>query len=59
MNITKNKLTSIYDIPYFKMDNNEVSKAYKWKPKKNINQIVNDIYQWMKRDYSKVFKYFK
>ena len=59
MNITKNKLTSIYDIPYFKMDNTEVSKTYKWKPKKNINQIVNDIYQWMKRDYSKVFKYFK
>ena len=57
--ITKNKNTSIYDIPYFKMNNNKVSKTYKWKPKKNINQIVNDIYQWMKKDYSKILRYFE
>ena len=59
MNISKNKTTSIYDIPYFKMSNNKVSQTYKWKPKKNINQIVNDTYQWMKKDYSKVVKYFR
>jgi CDP-paratose 2-epimerase len=59
LNITKNKKTSIYDIPYFKMNNNKVSKTYKWKPKKNINQIVNDTYEWMKKDYSKILKYFK
>ena len=59
ISITKNKLTSIYDIPYFKMNNNKVSKTYNWKPKKNINQIVNDIYLWMKKDYLKIFKYFR
>jgi len=57
--ITKNKKTSIYDIPYFKTNNKRVSKTYGWKPKKNINQIVNDTYLWMKRDYSKILKYFK
>lgn len=59
ISITKNKLTSIYDIPYFKMNNNKVSKTYNWKPIKNINQIVNDIYLWMKKDYLKIFKYFR
>ena len=58
LNITKNKKTSIYDIPYFKMNNSRVSNTYKWKPKKNITQIVNDIYKWMKEDYSKISKYF-
>ena len=57
--ITKNKKTSIYDIPYFKTNNKRVSKTYGWKPKKNINQIVNDTYLWMKKDYSKILKYFK
>jgi|TARA_Y100000389_G_C17366778_1_gene466747 CDP-paratose 2-epimerase len=57
--ITKNKKTSIYDIPYFKTNNKRVSKTYGWKPKRNINQIVNDTYLWMKRDYSKILKYFK
>ena len=59
MNITMNKKTSIYDIPYFKMNNNKVSKTYKWKPKNNISHIVIDIYNWMKKDYSKISKYFK
>ena len=57
--ITKNKKTSIYDIPYFKTNNKRVSKTYGWKPKKNINQIVNDTYLWMKKNYSKILKYFK
>lgn len=59
LNITKNRKTSIYDIPYFKMNNNRVFKTYKWKPKRNINIIVNDIYKWMRKDYSKILKYFK
>ena len=59
LNITKNKKTSIYDIPYFKMNNNRVFKTYKWKPKRNIHQIVNDTCAWMKKDYLKVSKYFK
>jgi CDP-paratose 2-epimerase len=59
LNITKNRKTSVYDIPYFKMNNNRVCKTYKWKPKRNINKIVNDIYKWMREDYSKISKYFK
>lgn len=53
-NLTKNKIkfgrigkTSIYDIPYFVTDNNKISRFYKWKPKKNIDQIINDIYRWL------------
>ena len=52
--ITKNKIsfkkikkTSQYDIPYFITDNQKISKMYKWKPKKNIIDIVNDTYKWM------------
>ena len=45
--ITKNKIrfkkinkTSIYDIPFFITDNSKVTRYYKWKPKKNILDIV-------------------
>ena len=64
-NITKNKIkfkkvikTSIYDIPYYISDNSLVSKSYKWKPKKNIKNIVNDIYIWLKDNKSQIIKYF-
>ena len=52
--ITKNKLsfkkikrTSQYDIPYFITSNKKISKTYKWKPRKNIIDIVKDTYKWM------------
>lgn len=52
--ITKNKIkfkkiqkTSMYDIPYFITDNSKVSKLYKWRPKKNIFDVVNDTYKWL------------
>ena len=53
-NISK---TSIYDIPYFISDNEQVSKIYKWKSKKNIKVIVNDIYKWFNKDYKNIKKY--
>ena len=62
--ITGNKIlfskiskTSIYDIPYFITDNEQVSKIYKWKSKKNIKVIVNDIYKWFNKDYKNIKKY--
>ncbi len=62
---TKNKIkfkrvakTSIYDIPYYISNNNLVSKTYKWKPKKNINDIVNDTYLWLLSNKKKLIKYF-
>lgn len=61
--ITKNKIkfskikkTSIYDIPYFITDNSRVSKIYKWKPKKNIFDVVNDTYKWLLKNKSNLEK---
>ena len=52
--LTQNKIkigrtakTSIYDIPYFITDNKKITKFYKWRPKKNIDQILNDILNWL------------
>ncbi len=63
--LTKNKIkfkkikkTSIYDIPYYISNNGLVSKTYKWKPKKSINSIVNDVYIWLKNNKHKIKKYF-
>ena len=63
--ISKNKIkfqkiakTSIYDIPYFITNNKLVSKTYDWKPKNNIFGVVNDVYMWLKKDKSKIKKYF-
>ena len=44
--INKIKKTSIYDIPYYVSSNRDVKKIYNWLPKKNIHQIINDIYKW-------------
>ena len=63
--ITNNKIkfskipkTSIYDIPYFITSNNHVTKIYKWKPKKNILKVVTDTFLWLKKNKSKINKYF-
>ncbi len=63
--ITKNKIkikripkTSIYDIPYFVTDNKKVTYTYKWKPKKNIFDIVNDTYNWLSKNKLNLLKYF-
>ena len=63
--LTKNKIkfskiskTSIYDIPYYVTNNNLVTKNYKWKPKKNINQIVKDVFDWLTKNKKTLKKYF-
>ena len=54
----KVKKTSIFDIPYYVTDNSKVKKIYKWKPSRNIDKILNDIYIWLiKNKYLK--NYFK
>ena len=62
--LTKNKInigkipkTSNYDIPYYVTNNSKIKKFYKWKPTKNINQILNDVYVWLKNN-KKVRYYF-
>ncbi len=63
--ITQNKInfkkitnTSIYDIPYYISNNTYVTKIYGWKPKKNIKEIVSDVFLWLKKDQKKILKYF-
>ena len=50
--------TSIYDIPYYVTNNNLVTKNYNWKPKKNINQIVKDVFDWLTKNKKTLKKYF-
>ena len=47
----KHKKTSLYDIPYFVSCNKKVNKIYKWLPKRNINDIVKDIYDWQIKNF--------
>ena len=63
--ITGNKIkmgkvskTSSYDIPYYLSDNTHVSNTYKWKPKRNINQVVMDTFLWLKKNKPIIKKYF-
>ena len=56
--ISKIKKTSIYDIPYFITNNTKIIKTYKWKPKNNIVNVVNDTYDWLINNKSKLSKYF-
>ncbi len=63
--ITGNKIkigkifkTSNYDIPYYVSDNSKISKTYGWKVKKNINDIIKDIYNWLSKNKKIINKYF-
>ena len=63
--LTKNKIkikkissTSIFDIPYFVTNNKKINKFYNWSPSKNINDILRDIYFWLKGN-KKIRNYFK
>ena len=58
INIQKIDKTSIFDIPYYVTDNKKIFKTYKWKPTKNIDLIINDIYLWLNSN-NKLRKFFK
>ena len=58
LNIGKIKKTSSFDIPYYVSDNSKIYKFYQWKPIKNIDQILEDVFVWLKENKS-VEKYFK
>tara|TARA_A100001015_G_scaffold302371_1_gene390483 strand:- start:3583 stop:4608 length:1026 start_codon:yes stop_codon:yes gene_type:complete len=62
--LTKNKIkiskiskTSKFDIPYYVSANKKISKFYKWKPSKDIDNILNDIYSWL-IEFKNVRKFF-
>ena len=54
----KIKKTSIYDIPWYCSDNSIVSKTYNWKPKKNIKDIVSDLYKWLTTNKNLIKEFF-
>ncbi len=63
--LTKNKIkikkdpsTSIFDIPYYVTNNKKIHRFYNWSPSKNIDDILRDIYFWLK-DNKKIRNYFK
>ena len=58
LSITKIKKTSKFDIPYYITDNAKVKKTYKWKPEKNIKNILDDVHYWILNN-PKIRKYFK
>ena len=62
---TKNKIkinsiknTSIYDIPYYVSNNSYLYKNYNWRPKRNINAIINDTLNWMIKNNNQIKKFF-
>ena len=57
--IFSKKTTSEYDIPYYVTNNFKVKKIYNWHPKKNILDIVKDVYKWMVLNKKILKKYMK
>ena len=62
---TKNKIkinsiknTSVYDIPYYVSNNSYLYKNYNWRPKRNINAIINDTLKWMIKNNNQIKKFF-
>ena len=37
-------------LSYFVASNNDIADIYQWKPKKNINEIIRDVYNWQKNN---------
>jgi len=57
--IKKIKKTSKYDIFFYSTNNSLVYKKYKWRVKKNVDQIVEDTYTWMANNRNKLKKFFQ
>ena len=55
--LDKIKTTSIYDIPYYVTDNSKIRKFYNWEPKRNVHQILIDIFNWIKSNQKEISKY--
>ncbi len=51
--------TSNYDIPYFVTDNSKIYHFYKWKPTRDINSILWDIYFWFNSNNDLLKRFFK
>ena len=58
VNISKQKTTSIYDIPYYVSSLKKIQKTCNWKPKIDLNKGLKQIYDWMKKNNNKIKKFF-
>ena len=56
--IGKRAKTSIFDVPSFVTDNSKIFKAYRWKPKRSIDDILKDVYSWLRQN-KNTWSYFK
>ena len=56
--IKKVSKTSIFDIPYFITDNKKIQKKYSWKPSKNLDMILKDIFDWLIKNKKQLKKFF-
>lgn len=59
--VTNNKIemgsnpeTAKVDIPFYVTDNTKVQNFYNWHPTKTVEIIVQDIYEWLKKEKEKV-----
>jgi CDP-paratose 2-epimerase len=55
IDIGKIKKTSNYDIPYFVTDNKKIYSFYKWRVKRNLDNIIKDTFEVLIK-YKKLFK---
>lgn len=56
--ILKKHEISNYDIPIYISNNSKVEKYYNWKPKHNLDKILNDIYHWQIKNKKKLKNFF-
>ena len=62
-NLTKRKIyierinhTSKFDIPYYVSNNKKIKQFYNWTPKKNLENILMDIFKWIRINQSQLKK---
>ena len=58
LELGRSAITSKYDIPYYVTNNSKIKSFYNWKPSRNINKILQDIYRWIIENES-ISQYFK
>lgn len=56
--ILKKSKTSNYDIPIYISNNSKIKKFYNWKPKYNLDKILDDIYHWQIKNKNKLKNFF-
>lgn len=56
--ILKKSKTSNYDVPIYISNNSKIKKFYNWKPKYNLDKILDDIYHWQIKNKNKLKNFF-